>query len=114
MRLTVRRIFRRTTLRKDNAMDKVRKCQSYTIIDSIKAGEVEIVLGHSLTAAQPYATWKTYEHTGYEDFQHGHYFSDMQQARVDFYDRLKDAWINFSPAKNKTQEHNRPAPKKTR
>ena len=52
-------------------MGKERKCESYTIFDSAFVGEVEIVIGHSLTAAQPYATWKTYEHTGYQDFQHG-------------------------------------------
>ena len=95
-------------------MEKERKCQSYKIIDSIKAGGVEIVLGHSLTAPSPYATWKTYEHTGYQDFQHGHYFDSYKQARIDFYDRLKEAWTYYTPAKEKQQGQKKTGPKKTR
>ncbi|MBQ9458421.1 MAG: hypothetical protein IJU66_00630 [Oscillospiraceae bacterium] len=85
-------------------MKKERKCESYTIFDNDIAGEVEVVIGHSLTAVQPYATWKTYEHTGYTVFQHGNYFDSLQAARIDYYDRLKEAWENYHPAKNKKQE----------
>ncbi len=80
-------------------MEKERSCQGYKIIDSVRVGEVEIVLGHSLTAPQPYVTWKAYEHSNYENFQHGNYCDTLQQARIDFYDRIKDAWEHYTPAK---------------
>lgn len=95
-------------------MGKERKCESYTIFDSAIVGEVKIVIGHSLTAAQPYATWKTYKHTGYQDFQHGNYFSTLQDARIDYHDRLKEAWLHYSPAKNKRQEQTEPKRGKAR
>ncbi|MBQ9721492.1 MAG: hypothetical protein IJV64_12490 [Oscillospiraceae bacterium] len=84
-------------------MAEERVCEGYKIIDSVRVGEVEVLLGHSLTAPQPYVTWKAYEHSNYEDFAHGHYCDTMQQARIDFYDRIKDAWVNYSPAKDKAQ-----------
>lgn len=86
-------------------MSKERKCESYTIFDSARAGEVEVVIGRSLTAASPYATWKTYAHTDFRSYQHGHYFNTEQEARMDYYERLRDAWENYTPIKNKTQEH---------
>ena len=95
-------------------MPKERKCESYTIFDSEIAGEVEVVIGHSLTAAMPYATWKTYQHTGYQDFQHGNYYQTLQQARIDYHDRLMEAWEHYIPTRKKTQEPDKPKRGKTR
>lgn len=85
-------------------MEKERSCEGYKIIDIVRVGNVEVVLGHSLTAPQPYVTWKTYEHTNYENFQHGHYCDTLQQARIDFYDRIKDAWEHYTPARRHGQD----------
>ena len=95
-------------------MKKERKCESYTIFDSAIAGEVEVVIGRSLSAASPYATWKTYAHTGYQDFQHGHYFSTEQEARIDYYGRLMEAWEHYFPPKKIPQTQNKPKRGKTR
>lgn len=84
-------------------MSKERKCESYVIFDSARAGEVEVVIGRSLTAVQPYATWKTYAHTDFQSYQHGHYFSSEQEARIDYYGRLMEAWEHYFPAKEKAK-----------
>lgn len=91
-----------------------RVCEGYKIIDSQRVGGVEIVLGHSLKAPQPYVTWKAYEHTDFQDFAYGHYFDTHQQARIDFYDRIKEAWEFYTPAKKRSQEHGKAAPDKGR
>ena len=91
-----------------------RVCEGFKIIDSQRVGSVEIVLGHSLTAGQPYVTWKTYEHSDYQSYEHGHYFDTHQEARIDFYDRIKEAWECYSPARKRTQEHGRTVPDKGR
>ena len=43
-------------------MQNDRVCQGYTVIDSLRVGEVEIVLAHNLKAVSPYVTWKAYAH----------------------------------------------------
>ena len=35
-------------------MQNDRVCQGYTVIDSLRVGEVEIVLAHNLKAVSPY------------------------------------------------------------
>lgn len=85
-------------------MEKERSCEGYKIIDSIRVGDAEVVLGHSLTAPQPYVTWKTFEHSGYKDFVMGNYFNTLKGARIDFYDRVKGAWEHYTPAKRQTQD----------
>ena len=39
-------------------------CQGYTVIASLRVGEVEIVLAHNPKAVSPYVTWKAYAHSG--------------------------------------------------
>lgn len=81
-------------------MKKERVCQGYKIIDAVRVGHKEIVLGHNLTAPQPYVTWESYEHGGFDNFYHGHYFDTHQSARIDFYNRVAQAWEYYEPAKN--------------
>lgn len=73
----------------------------YKIFDRQRIGHKEIVIGHSLTAPQPYVTWESFEHSGYNNFMTGHYFSDLKKARVDFYTRIAQAWEHYEPAKKK-------------
>ncbi len=80
-------------------MAKERTCEGYKIIDSVRVGNTEIVLGHHLTAPQPYVTWESYEHSGFNNFYTGHYFQSHQSARIDFYNRIAHAWERFEPAK---------------
>ena len=95
-------------------MAQVNECEGYKIIDRLRIGEVEIVLGHSLTAPEPYVTWKAYEHSDYKDFVMGHYHGTLENARTDFIDRAKDALDYYTPAKKKTQEKEKSAPGKVR
>ncbi len=75
----------------------------YTVFDRKKAGAVMIVVGHHPTAPAPYATWKAYDFTDFTSFNHGHYFQTKEAAMVDFYQRLAEAWENYTPAR--TQPH---------
>lgn len=74
--------------------------QGYTLIERKQAGEVMVVVGHNPKAPAPYVTWKAYEHSGFSSFDHGHYFTTLQDAMVDYYRRLAEAWEFYSPAKN--------------
>lgn len=85
-------------------MAKKRVCEGYTIIDSVRVGNTEVVLGHSLTAPQPYVTWVSYEHSGFDNFYMGHYFSDHQKARIDFYQRIAHQWEYYEPARRKEKD----------
>lgn len=76
----------------------------YTIIAHKQAGEVLIALGHNPKAPQPYVTWKAYDFTDFSSFNYGHYFSTKQEAMVDFYNRLAEAWGNYTPAHTKPQK----------
>ena len=73
----------------------------YTILERRQVGEVMIALGHHPTAPAPYATWKAYEHTNFQSFNHGNYFGTKQEAMVDYFQRIMEAWENYVPAKNK-------------
>ena len=66
-------------------------CQGYTVIASLRVGEVEIVLAHNPKAVSPYVTWKAYAHSGFQDFNFGNYFSDKQAARADMIARAREA-----------------------
>ena len=52
----------------------------YTIIERRQVGEVMIAVGSHPKAPAPYATWKAFEHSGFQSFTHGHYFSTKQKA----------------------------------
>ena len=65
-------------------------CQGYTVIASLRVGEVEIVLAHNPKAVSPYVTWKAYAHSGFQDFTFGNYFSDKQAARADMREAARD------------------------
>lgn len=73
----------------------------YTILERRQVGEVMIAVGHHPTAPAPYATWKAYEHSNFQSFNHGHYFGTKQEAMVDYFQRIMEAWENYVPAKNK-------------
>ena len=64
-------------------MEEKRVCQGYTVIDSLRVGEVEIVLAYNPKDVSPYVTWKAYAHSGFQDFNFGNYFSNKQAARAD-------------------------------
>lgn len=68
-----------------------RTCQGYAVIDSIRVGEVEIVLAHNPNAVSRYVTWKAYKHSNFQDFNHGNYFSDERAARADMFARAEEA-----------------------
>ena len=55
-------------------MEEKRVCQGYTVIDSLRVGEVEIVLAYNPKDVSPYVTWKAYAHSGFQDFNFGNYF----------------------------------------
>lgn len=74
--------------------------EGYTIIESKQVGEVMIALGHHPKAPCPYVTWKAYEHSGFSSFNGGNFFAKRQDAMVDYYRRLAEAWEYYSPAKN--------------
>ncbi len=74
--------------------------QGYTIIERKQAGEVMVAVGHHPTAPSPYVTWKAYEHSGFSNFGGGNYFATLQDAMVDYYRRLAEAWEYYTPAKN--------------
>jgi len=76
----------------------------YTIIERRQAGEVMIAVGHCPTEAQPYGTWKAYEHSGFKSFDQGHYFSTRQEAMTDYFRRLAEAWEYYTPAKSQRKK----------
>lgn len=71
--------------------------QGYTIIERKRVGETMVVVGHNPEAADPYATWKAYKHSGFTSFEMGHYFSTLKGAMVDYYKRLAEVWEFFTP-----------------
>ena len=85
--------------------------QGYTIIERKQAGEVMVVVGHHPTAPAPYVTWKAYDFTNFTSFNHGHYFQTKQEAMVDYYKRLAEAWEHYTPARTQPPNKNtrRPA-----
>lgn len=88
-------------------MQNDRVCQGYTVIDSLRVGEVEIVLAHNLKAVSPYATWKAYAHSGFQDFNFGNYFSNKQAARADMIARAREAARDFSPGHRDKEKFSR-------
>lgn len=90
-------------------MEKKTVVGGYTILERRQVSEVMIAVGHHPTAPAPYATWKAYEHTNFQSFNQGHYFSTEQKAMVDYFQRIAEAWENYVPAKNKQAK-----PKKAR
>lgn len=78
-------------------MQNNRVCQGYTVIDSLRVGEVEIVLAYNPKAVSPYVTWKAYAHSGFQDFNFGNYFNDKQAARADMIARAREAAHNLPP-----------------
>lgn len=88
-------------------MAKDRICQGYTVIDSIRVGEVEIVLAHNPRAVSPYVTWKAYAHSDFEDFNHGNYFGDEQAARADMMARAGEAARYLPPGHRDKEKFSR-------
>lgn len=80
----------------------------YTIIERRQVGEVMIAVGRHPQAPAPYATWKAYEHSGFQSFTHGHYFSTKQKAMVDYFQRIAEAWEYYSPAKDEQTKPTKP------
>lgn len=79
-------------------MEEKRVCQGYTVIDSLRVGEVEIVLAYNPKDVSPYVTWKAYAHSGFQDFNFGNYFSNKQAARADMIARAREAAAIYRPA----------------
>ena len=76
--------------------------EGYTIIKREQVGEAMVVLGHKPDSPlTPFVTWKAYEHTNFQSFNHGNYFTTRQAAMVDYFRRIMEAWENYVPAKNK-------------
>lgn len=71
--------------------------QGYAIIERKRVGETMVVVGHNPEAADPYATWKAYKHSGFTSFEMGHYFSTLKGAMIDYYKRLAEVWEFFTP-----------------
>ena len=88
-------------------MQNDRVCQGYTVIDSLRVGEVEIVLAHNLKAVSPYVTWKAYAHSGFQDFNFGNYFSNKQAARADMIAGAREAARDFSPGHRDKEKFSR-------
>lgn len=88
-------------------MQNDRVCQGYTVIDSLRVGEVEIVLAHNLKAVSPYVTWKAYAHSGFQNFNFGNYFSNKQAARADMIARAREAARDFSPGHRDKEKFSR-------
>lgn len=89
-------------------MDEKTTIGGYTILERRQVGEVMIALGHHPKAPQPYATWKAYEHSNFQSFNGGNYFSTQQAAMVDYFKRLAEAWENYTPAHSKQQQKPKP------
>lgn len=62
-----------------------RKNAHYVIIDSIKVGNLEYVLGKHETMDK-YVTWQYYNGAYY----YGHYIDDYKTAKIDLYTRVVD------------------------
>ena len=84
--------------------------QGYTIIERKQAGEVMIVVGHHPTAPAPYVTWKAYDFTDFSSFCYGHYFQTKQEAMVDYYKRLVEAWEHYTPARTQPPKERKNEP----
>ena len=67
------------------------------MIDSLRVGEVEIVLAYNPKDVSPYVTWKAYAHSGFQDFNFGNYFSYKQAARADMIARAREAARDLPP-----------------
>ena len=78
--------------------EKTTESRVYTILEQRQVGEVMIVLGYRPQAAQPYATWKAYEHSNFQSLNHGNYFSTREKAMADYFRRLSEAWEDYSPS----------------
>lgn len=86
-----------------------RVCQGYHVIKSRRIKDVEIVLAHNPSAkVSPYVTWKAYAHSQFQDFNHGNYFSDQDEAEMDFFRRVLDtkALYGLLPQKREPPSHN--------
>ena len=57
-----------------------RKNAGYTIVQSLKIGNTEFVIGHHPTAPSPYVTW---ECTNGDNYFWGHYFKERHDADRD-------------------------------
>jgi hypothetical protein len=47
------------------------------------------VLAQNIGAVQPYVTWKFY-HGDLSTTSYGHYFSDLEPAKIDFVERINN------------------------
>ena len=79
------------------ALAEKRICQSYEIIDSQRVGDTEVVLGHSLSAASPYVTWKCYTYDNFQGYNYGCYFGDEPSARLNMKQRMDELREELSP-----------------
>lgn len=77
---------------------------NYIITDSIHIGNKEFVLGVHNTAPSQFVTW---ECTGGNDYNFGHYYSDMLSATKDLLERANQELKYCMSRKDKAQE--RPA-----
>lgn len=80
----------------------------YTILERKQAGEVMVAVGHNPKASAPFATWKAYDFTDFTSFHYGHYFATRQEAMVDYYQRLAEAWEYYTPARKREHGQNEP------
>lgn len=65
--------------------ESIRQNAGYTILQSCKVGNQEIVLGENLKAPDPYVTWMC---RNGNDYNFGHYCSTMLSASRDFMRRV--------------------------
>lgn len=78
-----------------------------TVIDSLRVGEVEIVLAYNPKDVSPYVTWKAYAHSGFQDFNFGNYFSNKQAARADMIARAREAARDLPPGHRDKEKFSR-------
>lgn len=88
-------------------MEEKRVCQGYTVIDSLRVGEVEIVLAYNPKDVSPYVTWKAYAHSGFQDFNFGNYFSNKQATRADMIARAREAARDLPPGHRDKEKFSR-------
>jgi len=84
--------------------------QGYTIIKKDRVGKIMVVVGHHPKAPQPYVTWRAKADSASPSYEIGHYFSTLQDAMMDYYKRLAEAWEYYPPIQTKPQKSRKDEP----
>ncbi len=87
---------------------EIRKNAGYTIINSITAGNAELVLGQKDSSPYQFVTWQCKNGT---DYFWGHYLTDKLAAEKDLYhraiDRIEDLQLSQTPVEPVKQQPKR-------